>query len=298
MNPIFLEIEPLEIRYYGLMYAISFMIAIYFGKKWAEKKGINGIVFENFAFITIISGLIGARLYYVLLSLNYYLNNPLDIIAIWKGGLAIHGGIIGGFLGALFYSKKHKLNLWYLTDISAPFLLLGQGIGRIGNLTNGEIHGVPTFTPWNIIFSRQSRFAEWYEMYQASSLQVQMEFNELVPWGLVFPSASPAGEEFPNVALHPAMIYEMILNFIGFIILYRLYRKWNLSKGIITMIYIMIYAINRSFVSFFRAEDLMVMGMRAPHLISIVMFIIATLGIIVLNRKSLYKENEDKFLRT
>lgn len=298
MNPIFLEIGPLEIRYYGLMYAISFMIAIYFGKKWAEKKGINGIVFENFAFITIISGLIGARLYYVLLSLNYYLNNPLDIIAIWKGGLAIHGGIIGGFLGALFYSKKHKLNLWDLTDISAPFLLLGQGIGRIGNLMNGEIHGVPTFTPWNIIFSRQSRFAEWYEMYQASSLQVQMEFNELVPWGLVFPSASPAGEEFPNVALHPAMIYEMILNFIGFIILYRLYRKWNLSKGIITMIYIVIYAINRSFVSFFRAEDLMVIGMRAPHLISIVMFIIATLGIIVLNRKSLYKENEDKFLRT
>ncbi len=298
MNPIFLEIGPLEIRYYGLMYAISFMIAIYFGKKWAEKKGINGIVFENFAFITIISGLIGARLYYVLLSLNYYLNNPLDIIAIWKGGLAIHGGIIGGFLGALFYSKKHKLNLWDLTDISAPFLLLGQGIGRIGNLMNGEIHGVPTFTPWNIIFSRQSRFAEWYEMYQASSLQVQMEFNELVPWGLVFPSASPAGEEFPNVALHPAMIYEMILNFIGFIILYRLYRKWNLNKGIITMIYIVIYAINRSFVSFFRAEDLMVIGMRAPHLISIVMFIIATLGIIVLNRKSLYKENEDKFLRT
>lgn len=160
MNPIFLKIGPLEIRYYGLMYAISFMIAIYFGKKWAEKKGINGIVFENFAFITIISGLIGARLYYVLLSLNYYLNNPLDIIAIWKGGLAIHGGIIGGFLGALFYSKKHKLNLWNLTDISAPFLLLGQGIGRIGNLMNGEIHGVPTFTPWNIIFSRQSRFKE------------------------------------------------------------------------------------------------------------------------------------------
>lgn len=294
MNPIFLKIGPLEIRYYGLMYAISFMIAIYFGKKWAEKKGINGIVFENFAFITIISGLIGARLYYVLLSLNYYLNNPLDIIAIWKGGLAIHGGIISGFLGALFYSKKHKLNLWNLTDINAPFLLLGQGIGRIGNLMNGEIHGVPTFTPWNIIFSRQSRFKEWYEMYQASSLQVQMKFKELVPWGLVFPSGSPAGEEFPNVALHPAMI----LNFIGFIILYRLYRKGNLNKGIITMIYIIIYGLNRSFVSFFRAEDLMVIGMRAPHLISILMFIAATMGIIILNRKSLYKENEDKFLRT
>ena len=294
MNPIFLKLRPLEIRYYGLMYAISFMIAIYFGKKWAEKKGINGIIFENFAFITIISGLIGARLYYVLLSLRYYLNNPLDIVAVWKGGLAIHGGIIGGFLGALFYSRKYKLNLWDLTDISAPFLLLGQGIGRIGNLMNGEIHGVPTFTPWSIIFSRQSKFTEWYEMYQSSSLQVQMKFKELVPWGLVFPSGSPAGDEFPNVALHPAMLYEMILNFIGFAILYKIYKKGNQNKGIITMLYIIIYGVNRSFVSFFRAEDLMVMGMRAPHLISIVMFIIAIIGIIILNRKSLHIKNEGR----
>lgn len=134
-------------------------------------------------------------------------------------------------------------------------------------------------------------------MYQASSLQVQMKFKELVPWGLVFPSGSPAGEEFPNVALHPAMIYEMILNFMGFIILYRLYRKGNLNKGIITMIYIIIYGLNRSFVSFFRAEDLMVIGMRAPHLISILMFIAATMGIIILNKKSSHKENDDNLFK-
>jgi len=285
MNPIFIKLGPLEIRYYGLMYAISFLIAIYYGQIWAEKKGIKKELFENFSFIAIISGILGARIYYVLLSFDYYIENPLDIIAIWKGGLAIHGGIIGGFLGAYFYAKSKKISLWDLTDISAPFLLLGQGIGRIGNFMNGEVHGVPTFTPMNIIFSTSNKFTQWYNQYLNSSLDIQANFKELVPWGVVFPESSPAGSEFPNIPVHPAMLYEMILNFIGFSILYYLYKKKNLNKGLVTMAYIVIYAINRSFVSFFRAEDLMIYGLRAPHLISIIMIIVAAIGFTLLNRK-------------
>jgi len=285
MNPIFIKLGPLEIRYYGLMYAISFMIVIYYGQKWAEKKGINKNIFENFALTAILSGLLGARLYYVLLSLDYYLQNPIEIPAVWHGGLAIHGGIIGGFLGAFLYARKQRINLWDLTDIASPFLLLGQGIGRIGNLMNGEIHGVPTFTPFSIIFSSSNKFKEWYDWYLSLGLDAKTEFKNLVPWGLVFPPGSSAGDEFPNVPLHPAMIYEMILNFIGFGILYYFYKKGKLNKGIITMMYIIIYAINRSFVSFFRAEDLMVLGMRAPHLTSIIMLLVAIVGFKYLNKK-------------
>lgn len=285
MNPIFIKLGPLEIRYYGLMYAISFLLAIHFGKKWGKKKGIDENTIENFAFVAIISGLVGARLYYVLLSLDYYLQNPLEIPAVWRGGLAIHGGIIGGFLGALVFSKIKKINLWDLTDISAPLFLLGQGIGRIGNFMNGEVHGVPTFTPLSIIFSNNSNFFQWYEKYQNASLDIQMQFKELVPWGIVFPSGSPAGDEFPGVALHPAMLYEMILNLIGAGILFYLFNKKNLNKGILTMIYIIFYSVIRIFVSFFRAEDLMIMGMRAPHLTGLVMMILAGIGIYVLNKK-------------
>ena len=286
MNPIFLKLGSIEIRYYGLMYAISFLLAIYIAKKWGKSKGINEETIENFSFTAIISGLLGARIYYVLFNLDYYGKNLLEIPAVWHGGLAIHGAIIGGFLGSLAFSLKKKINLWDLTDIAAPLLLMGQGIGRFGNFMNGEVHGVPTFTPLNIIFSSNSKFFEWYNTYQNSSLEIQMKFKELVPWGVVFPSGSPAGDEFPGVALHPAMLYEMVLNLIGFGILVYLFKMKNYNKGVITMTYIIFYSLIRIFVSFFRAEDLMVMGMRAPHLTSLVMMIMAIAGIYFLNRKT------------
>lgn len=286
MNPIFLKLGSIEIRYYGLMYAISFLLAIYIGKKWGKSKGINEETIENFAFTAIISGLLGARIYYVLFNLDYYGKNLLEIPAVWHGGLAIHGAIIGGFLGSLAFALRKKINLWDLTDIAAPLLLMGQGIGRIGNFMNGEVHGVPTFTPLNIIFSSNSKFFEWYNTYQNSSLEIQMKFKELVPWGVVFPSGSPAGDEFPGVALHPAMLYEMVLNLIGFGVLVYLFKMKNYNKGIITMIYIIFYSLIRIFVSFFRAEDLMVIGMRAPHLTSLIMMVMAIVGIYFLNKKT------------
>lgn len=285
MNPIFIKLGPLEIRYYGLMYAISFLLGIHFAKKWGKEKGIKEDVIENFAFTAIIAGLLGARIYYVLFNLDYYLAKPLSILAVWEGGLAIHGGIVGGFLGALIFAKVKKLDLWTLTDIAAPLLLLGQGIGRIGNFMNGEVHGVPTFTPLKVIFSNNSNFYKWYDYYQNASIEVQMKFKELVPWGVVFPAGSPAGDEFPGVALHPAMLYELVLNFIGVGILVYLYKKNSLNKGLITMIYIILYSLIRSFVSFFRAEDLMVLGMRAPHLISLILIVISSVGIFFLNKQ-------------
>lgn len=286
MNPIFLKLGSIEIRYYGLMYAISFLLAIFIGKKWGKSKGIIEETIENFAFTAIISGLLGARIYYVLFNLDYYGKNLLEIPAVWHGGLAIHGAIIGGFLGSLAFALRKKINLWDLTDIAAPLLLMGQGIGRIGNFMNGEVHGVPTFTPLNIIFSSNSKFFEWYNTYQNSSLEIQMKFKELVPWGVVFPSGSPAGDEFPGIALHPAMLYEMVLNLIGFGVLVYLFKMKNYNKGIITMIYIIFYSLIRIFVSFFRAEDLMVIGMRAPHLTSLIMMIMAIAGIYFLNKKA------------
>lgn len=285
MNPIFLKLGPVEIRYYGLMYAISFLLSIYIGKKWAKEKGIDENTIENFAFTAIVSGLLGARIYYVLFNLDYYLKSPLEIPAVWHGGLAIHGAIIGGFLGSIAFAYIKKINLWTLTDIGAPLLLMGQGIGRIGNFMNGEVHGVPTFTPLNIIFSNINKFPHWYANYQSASIDVQMQFKELVPWGVVFPAGSPAGDEFPGVPLHPAMLYEMVLNLIGFAFLVYLYKKKNLNKGILTMIYIILYSLIRIFVSFFRAEDLMLYGMRAPHFTGLVMSLLAIVGVLILNKK-------------
>ena len=156
-------------------------------------------------------------------------------------------------------------------------LLFGQFLGRFGNLANGEVHGVPTFTPLSVIFS--GTFTKWWSEYQAMSIAAKTQFKQLVPWGISFPLDTPAGSEFPNLPLHPAMLYEAFLNLIGFIILWFYFRKKEYNPGVLSMIYLIMYAIIRMFVSTFRAEDLLLFGIRLPYLISIAMIIVAIIGI-------------------
>lgn len=285
MNPVFLRLGPFEIRYYGLMYALAFLFAIHFAKKEAKDFDLKEEFIDNYAIVVIISGLLSARLYYVLFNLDYYLSRPLEIPAVWHGGMAIHGAILGGLASTYIYSKLYKENVWKLTDLAAPYLLFGQSIGRFGNFMNGEVHGVPTFTPFNVIFSN-NKFYDWYNTYQNMTLSAQMKFKELVPWGIVFPNSSPAGSEFPNLPLHPAMLYELILNFIGFLSLIYLRKRKNLTRGVLTFIYIIEYSCIRTFVSFFRAEDLMVGGFRAPHVISIILIAWSLLMILILKKRA------------
>ncbi|MFA6877679.1 MAG: prolipoprotein diacylglyceryl transferase [Fusobacterium sp.] len=286
MNPILFSLGKIKITYYGLMYAISFLLGIEIAKKYGEKKGLSPETIENYAFIAMISGLIGGRIYYVIFNLDYYLAYPGDILAVWKGGMAIHGGILGGIIGTCIYGRIKKLNPLLLGDCVAVPLLLGQAIGRIGNLMNGEIYGVPTFTPLKYIFTLKPRFYEWFNYYNSLSVDGKGAFKELVPWGLVFPNSSPAGSEFPNLPLHPAMLYELVLNLIGVLFLWFFLRKKNYKTGTLWCSYIIIYSIIRTFVSFFRAEDLMFYGFRAPHVISIILIIISSLFIYKLNKKN------------
>lgn len=285
MDPILFQIGRFKLTYYGLGYAISFFIGMELLKKEGKKYNIPAEIVEDYGFIAMISGLFGGRLYYVLFNSQYYFSHPMDIFAVWKGGMAIHGGIIGGLIGTLIYAKIKNLNPLMLADMVAPLLLLGQGIGRFGNLANGEVHGVPTFTPFNVIFRLKPSFYDWYNNYLTLPLDQQAKFKELVPWGLVFPTTSPAGTEFPNLPLHPAMLYESFLNFLGFIFLYFFLRKKNLKTGTIMCSYIIIYSLNRIFVSFFRAEDLMFFGFRAPHIISFIMILLSIFTLIIIYRK-------------
>lgn len=150
---------------------------------------------------------------------------------------------------------------------------------------NGEIYGVPTFTPFKVIFTLKPKFYEWYSYYLSLPFSEKMNFKEKVPWGIVFPESSPAGNEFPNMALHPAMFYELILNLIGFLFIWFFLKNKKSADGTIACSYIIIYSIIRIFVSFFRAEDLMFFDIRAPHLISIILITISLVTIKIINRK-------------
>lgn len=282
MKPVLFSIGRLEIRVYSLMYIIALFVGIYLAKK--DKKGIrNPKDIEDFAFISLFSGLIGARIYYVIFSWSYYSKNLLDIFAVYKGGLAIHGGIIGGALGVLYFAKKKGYSYYQLSDMAVSPLLLGQALGRIGNLANGEIHGVPTITPISVILKGQ--FNEWWQMYNSLSIAEKMQYKPVVPFGIVFPENTMAGMEFPNMPVHPAMIYEMILNIIGFLFMWFYLRNKNIKTGVLTYSYLIIYGIIRIIVSTFRAEDLMFLGVKMPYVISAVMIIVGIIGIWKINTK-------------
>lgn len=286
MKTYLFKIGNFEVKIYSLMYIISLFVAIFLAKRdeVAEKRGIPINKIEDFAYFEIMSGLIGARIYYVILKWDFYSQNISEIVKVWHGGLAIHGGIIGGIIGAYLFAKFNKLDFFALTDMAVGPLILGQGLGRIGNFANGEIHGFPVITPLSVII--KGNFTQWWEYYNSLSLTKQLEFKEFVPWGVIFPNDTPAGIEFPNTKLHPAMIYEMILNFIAFYFIWFVFRKKEYEKGILSMIYIISYGIIRIIVSTFRVEDLLIFGIRMPYIISGIMIIIGIIGIYILNRKN------------
>ncbi len=250
MHPLLLDIGFLQIRYYGLMYALS----VYFGLLILRKDfqraqwNKNEDQIFNLVFWVFLGGLLGGRIYYVLFSLDYYLapTTPLwEMFAIWHGGLAIHGGIIGGLLALMYICKHYELPLWRVCDYCCSVLMLGQTLGRFGNFMNGDAHGIPTDQPWGIVF----------------------------PYG-------PASREFPGQPLHPVMLYELVLNFFAFLLLrylLRLHRK----KGLVSCAYLILYSIIRFCVTFFRADDLYFYGLRAPHIISVIGFIIGLSCILI-----------------
>jgi len=279
MHPVLINIFGFEIRFYGLLIALGFILALYVAKYHAKSEGDDPQLIENYAFLALFCGVLGARLYYVFFNWGYYSQHPSEILATWKGGLAIHGGIIGGVIGTCIYGKIKKINPLELGDYIAGPFLLGQAFGRMGNFMNGEVHGVPTFTPLKVIFNLKPIFYQWYESYLQLPIMEKLNYKELVPWGVIFPESSPAGSEFPNIPVHPTMLYELILNFLGFLFIFFILRKkTNRSTGFLWWSYLIIYSINRIFVSFFRAEDLMFYGFRAPHVISVILIIIALIG--------------------
>ena len=222
MHPVLIQIGPLVIRWYGVMIAIACFVGLWVAGIEAERKGIGKEKMHDFSLYAIIGAVIGARLYYVAFADRaQFWDNPLSVFAIWQGGLAIHGAILGGLLVCLLYTRRKKISFWKFADTFAPSLILGQAIGRIGCFLNGDAHGYPTS----------------------------------LPWGLVYSPESPAGQMFPGQPLHPTQLYEMVFNLIIFGILWKV-RKNMKADGHLFLLYVILYSVTRIFVEHFRADKL------------------------------------------
>ena len=150
INPVAFRIFNINIYWYAILIALSFGIAMIAFKKQDGKYGIQYNDILDLAVFLIPISLIGARLYYVIFNLGYYLQNPIQIFNVRSGGIAIYGGLIGGIFIIYIFSKKKKISILDLLDYIIPYVALGQAIGRWGNFINGEAYGVKTNLPWKM----------------------------------------------------------------------------------------------------------------------------------------------------
>lgn len=151
MNPIAFEVFGIAVRWYGILISLGMIIGTMLALREAKRLGLDENLILDFIIAMIPCAIIGARLYYVIFNWSYYNGDIMKIINIREGGLAIHGGVIGGVIAGIIFTRIKKIEFWQLADIIAPSLILGQAIGRWGNFINQEAHGGPTNLPWGIV---------------------------------------------------------------------------------------------------------------------------------------------------
>jgi len=256
-GPILLEIGPLVIRWYGLLIASAVLIGVTLSQYLAKRRGVNPELLGDLAIWLILFAIPAARIYYVLFEWQEYAQRPEDIIAIWKGGIAIHGAIIGGTLGTIIFSRLNRVSLWQLLDLVAPSVILGQAIGRWGNFFNSEAYGKPTNLPWKLYIAPRYR-----------------------PFELL-------NSEY----FHPTFLYESLWNIGVFFVLLSLFfwglkNRNRLKIGTLAGVYLIAYSLGRVWIEWLRTDSLMLGPLKAAQVVSLSAI---ALGLLILAWLYLFK---------
>ncbi|MCY1565140.1 prolipoprotein diacylglyceryl transferase [Staphylococcus pettenkoferi] len=248
IDPVAFQLGPIAVRWYGIIIACGILLGYFIAQRTLQRVGFDKEVLVDILFWSAIIGFIVARIYFVIFQFPYYAQHPAEIPKIWHGGIAIHGGIIGGFITGIFICKRKNINPFQMGDIAAPSMILAQGIGRWGNFMNHEAHGGP----------------------------VSRSFLE----HLHIPDFIIDNMYINGVYYHPTFLYESIWDVLGFIILLSL-RK-HLRIGDTFALYLIWYSIGRFFVEGLRTDSLMLTShIRIAQLMSIVLVIVGIVIIIV-----------------
>ena len=258
MNPT-IDLGFISIHYYSLFIFLGIIIGGQLVIKEAKKFGFTEDFIVNLLFGAILIGIIGARLYFVLFNFDYYIANPLEIFAVWNGGLAIHGGIIFALIFIIVYLKKKNINILLVLDCIVVGLIIGQAIGRWGNFFNGEAHGPAT------------TLAHLQDMH--------------------LPEFIVNGMNIGGTYYIPTFFFESLWCLIGFIVL-LIFRRLRKNKiGMLTSIYLVWYGIGRFFIEGLRTDSLMLFNLKAAQFVSLFMIISGIiLFIICLKKSKNYKE--------
>ncbi|MBI5015739.1 MAG: prolipoprotein diacylglyceryl transferase [Deltaproteobacteria bacterium] len=218
MHPILFELGPFKLYTYGLLVALGFASALWIGGREARRYGIDAKEFQDLCFAILVSAVLGARLFFVLLEWRYFAANPGQILALWKGGLVFYGGFIGAALAAVWFVRRHHLPLWDTADAIAPGLVLGQALGRVGCFFAGCCYGAECHLPWAVTFTNPRSLARL------------------------------------GVPLHPTQLYESAAAFALFAILYGVVGRRRRFEGQVFGAYLTAYPALRFTVEIFRDD--------------------------------------------
>ena len=213
-----------ELKPYSLMYILAMIFGFCFlnAENSRKKIALSSSDLLNLILISVVAGIVGARVYFVLFRWGYFSFHLAEIPAIRNGGLASHGGFIAGAAAGYFYLKRHKINFSKFADAAVPLVVLGEACVRFGNYINGEAHGRPT----------------------------------TVPWGMVFPPNTLAGRQFPHMVIHPTMLYQLFYNVIVFTIIWYGFRRSIYKEGFVAALVVILYSMGRYVIEGLRADSL------------------------------------------
>lgn len=253
--------KSFSIKWYGVIIAFGFTLAVLFGGRCAYKWKIDLNKMVDVLIYGTILGIIGARLYYVFSEWSYYSQHLSEIIMIWHGGLAIYGGIIGGLLGAFIACKTRGVNFLNLLDMAGMSLLIGQGIGRWGNYANQEAFGTNTDSIFGMHSEKIARYIVNYQPFFEKH-------------GIVMD---------PQKAVHPTFLYESVWCIVGFIILFITLKKARRFSGQLFLMYGVWYGIGRAIIEGFRTDSLYISGtnIRISQALSIAIVLVFAVMLIV-----------------
>ena len=262
MNRVAFNIFGFNVYYYSLCILLGVIVAYILITREGKKQGLPKEFISDLIFYTLIIGILGARVYYCVFNLDYYLANPSEILKIYNGGLAIHGGVIAGLIFVYFYTKKKNVSFIKILDIVAPAVIIAQSFGRWGNFFNQEAHGGIT-------------------TYQNLK---NMHIPEFIINGM----------HIEGKCYYPTFFFESIWCLIGFIILMIARKNKNLRKGFQIGFYFIWYGIGRFFIEAFRTDSLMFFGLKIAQIVSLIGIIIGIIIIVTNRNKKYYNEMEVK----
>lgn len=238
MDPYIFHVGHIGLRWYGLLFATAVVAGFWLAARETRRLGIPRQKFESIAAWGLVGGIVGARLFHVVDNPGVYLEHPWQALAVWEGGLAVYGGLVGGALAGAFRAWRQGVPLGRTADGAALGMLLGQAVGRLACIPNGDAYGSPTDLPW--------------------------AFTYLNPASMVPP-------DLLGAPLHPYPVYELVfdLALLAALILLRKRASFAERPGLLFATYVIAYSTGRFALSYFRMENVWLWGLQEAQIASL-----------------------------